>query len=65
MHIFTDASKGALAAEAFLKVWKFKGNSDMGFLMCKVNVAKAHGHTIPRLEFCAAVLGIKIAAIII
>lgn len=64
MHIFTDASKDAIAAVAFLKVWKDGENSDIGFLMGKAKVAPTHGHTIPRLELCAAVLGIEIAEII-
>lgn len=64
VHIFTDASKDAIAAVAFLKVWKDEENSDIGFLMGKAKVAPTHGHTIPRLELCAAVLGIEIAEII-
>lgn len=64
VHIFTDASKDTIAAVAFLKVWKDEEISDIGFLMGKAKVAPTHGHTIPRLELCAAVLGIEIADII-
>ncbi|XP_061190530.1 uncharacterized protein LOC133198456 [Saccostrea echinata] len=64
VHIFTDASKDAIAAVAFLKVWKDGNNSDVGFLMGKAKVAPAHAHTIPRLELCGAVLGTEIAEII-
>lgn len=58
VHSFTDASKDAIASVAFLKVWKDEENSDIGFLMGKAKVAPTHGHTIQRLELCAAVLGI-------
>lgn len=61
VHIFTDASKDAIAAVVFLKLWQYEENSDIGFLMGKAKVAPAHGHTIPRLDLCAAVLGIEIA----
>lgn len=64
MHIFTDATKDAIAAVAFLKLCKDEENSDIGFLMGKAKVAPTHGHTIPSLELCAAVLGIGIAEII-
>ena len=64
VHIFTDVSKDAIAAVAFLKVWKDGENCDVGFLLGKAKVAPTHGHTIPRLELCAAVLGIEIAEII-
>lgn len=33
VHILTDASKNAIAAIAFQKVWKGEENSDIGFLM--------------------------------
>jgi hypothetical protein len=33
VHIFNDASKDAIAAVAFLKVWKDEKNSYVGFLM--------------------------------
>lgn len=61
VHIFTDASKDAIAAVAFLKVWKDSENYDVGFLMGKAKVAPTHGHTIPHLELCVAVLGTEIA----
>ncbi|XP_069108972.1 uncharacterized protein [Argopecten irradians] len=64
VHIFTDASKNAIAAVAFLKVWKDSEKNDIGFLTRKAKVAPTNGHTIPRLELCAAVLGIEIAEII-
>lgn len=35
VHSFTDASKDAIAAVAFLKVWKDGETSDVGFLIGK------------------------------
>ncbi|KAK3093009.1 hypothetical protein FSP39_009964 [Pinctada imbricata] len=62
IHVFSDASRDAVAAVAFIKV--FSGDrSEVGFLLGKAKVAPAHGHTIPRLELCAAVLAVEIAEI--
>lgn len=44
VHIFTDASKDAIAALAPLKVWKDEENTDIGFLIGKAKVTPAHGH---------------------
>lgn len=63
VHVFADASKDAIAAVAFLKVFTID-MSDVGFLIGKAKVAPSHGHTIPRIELCAAVLAIEIAEII-
>nr|XP_034311351.1 uncharacterized protein LOC117684215 [Crassostrea gigas] len=37
------------------------GNMEMGFILGKSKVAPKHGHTIPRLELCGAVLAVEIA----
>ncbi|KAK3088641.1 hypothetical protein FSP39_021780 [Pinctada imbricata] len=63
VHIFSDASKDAIAAVAFLKTWN-ETNCETSFLMGKAKVAPTHGHTIPRLELCSAVLGVEIGEII-
>lgn len=58
--MFTDASEKAIAAVAYLRTLDEDGNSQLGFVMGKAKVAPKHGHTIPRLELCAAVLGVEI-----
>ena len=63
IHVFSDASKEAVAAVAFLRVFHGESN-ELGFLLGKAKVAPTHGHTIPRLELCASVLAIEIAEII-
>ena len=60
MHIFADASKEAIAAVAYLKVYDTNNSSRVCFLLGKSKVAPLHGHTIPRLELCAAVMATEI-----
>lgn len=57
---FAYASKNAVAAVAYLKLYDGK-KSTTSFLMGKAKLAPVHGHTIPRLEFCAVVLATEIA----
>lgn len=57
LHIFPDASEKAIAAVAFLVSQE---HSSIGFILGKAKVAPTHGHTIPRLELCAAVLATEI-----
>ena len=64
VHLFTDASEKAIAAVAFFKLTDADGNQQQGFLLGKAKVAPKSAVTIPRLELCAAVLGIEIANII-
>ncbi|KAK3084088.1 hypothetical protein FSP39_007909 [Pinctada imbricata] len=59
IHIFCDASQDAIAAVAYLKV-KHEGSSHCSFVFGKVKLAPSHGHTIPRLELCAAVLATEV-----
>ncbi|MES9882784.1 MAG: hypothetical protein ABW185_18100 [Sedimenticola sp.] len=61
IHIFSDASEKAIAAVAYLKTTSPDGSQQLGFILGKAKVAPKHGHTIPRLELCAAVLAIEIA----
>lgn len=63
VHVFCDSSKEAVAAVAHLKVFS-TDKCDVDFLLGKAKVAPAHGHTIPRLELCSAVLAIEIAEIV-
>ncbi|XP_056020363.1 uncharacterized protein LOC125680242 [Ostrea edulis] len=64
VHLFTDASEEAIAAVAYIKLTDADGNQQQGFLLGKAKVAPKSAVTIPRLELCAAVLGIEIANII-
>ncbi|XP_052706713.1 uncharacterized protein LOC128182142 [Crassostrea angulata] len=56
VHVFSDASEHAIAAVAYLQVTDEFGETSLGFLMGKSKLAPLKGHTIPRLELCAAVL---------
>lgn len=58
--VFADASKNAVAAVAYIKLYDGR-KSTTSFLMGKAKLAPMHGHTIPRLELCAAVLATEIA----
>ena len=63
VHVFCDASETAISAVAYLKAI-YSDRSDVGFLIGKSKLAPTHGHTMPRLELCAAVLGSEIATIV-
>ena len=65
VHIFTDASERAISCVAFLKATNDDGESHAGFLLGKSKVSPKHGHTIPRLELCAAVMGAEMSVSII
>ncbi|XP_062592960.1 uncharacterized protein LOC134254474 [Saccostrea cucullata] len=60
LFVFTDASEKAIAAVAYLRTFDENNRSKLGFVMGKAKVAPKHGHTIPRLELCAAVMGVEI-----
>jgi hypothetical protein len=59
--IFTDASELAISAVAYLLDSR---DNLLGFIMGKSKVAPKLASSVPRLELCAAVLGIEIACII-
>ena len=61
--VFCDASELAISAVAYLLTNFLDGRSEIGFVMGKTKVAPSSGHTIPRLELCAAVLGVEISVI--
>ncbi|XP_060084978.1 uncharacterized protein LOC132564341 [Ylistrum balloti] len=64
LHVFCDASKDAIAAVAYFKITEDDGNSHVCFVLGKAKVAPHHGHTIPRLELCSAVLATELGQII-
>lgn len=61
VHIFCDASELAIAAVGYLKTTSQKDECNVGFVMGRGKLAPPHGHTIPRLELCAAVLAVELA----
>ncbi|KAK3107294.1 hypothetical protein FSP39_011277 [Pinctada imbricata] len=63
VHVFSDASKHAIAAVAYIRVFT-KSKVDVGFLLGKAKVAPSNGHALPRLELCASLLAIEIAEVI-
>lgn len=65
LWIYSDASEKAIAAVSYLKAFYPDGSTSTGFLLGKSKVAPVSGHTIPRLELCAAVLAIEVSQIVI
>ena len=59
LHTFCDASKEAIGVATYVKLYTADGQTDHGFVMGKSKLAPHH--TIPRLELCAAVLGVEVA----
>ncbi|XP_033741833.1 uncharacterized protein LOC117328413 [Pecten maximus] len=64
VHLFCDASKDAIAAVAYFRIAEEEGRPQVSFILGKAKVAPMHGHTIPRLELCAAVLATEPGRII-
>ena len=61
LHTFSDASREAVGAVSYLKVFSDAKSYQVCFVMGKAKVAPHHGHTIPRLELCAAVLAVDLS----
>lgn len=59
-YIYSDASEKAVAAAAYLITTDTQGSQHKIFVFGKAKVDPKHGHTIPRLELCAAVLAVEI-----
>lgn len=64
IHIFSDASEKAIACAAYLQTTDIYGEINVGFIFGKSKVAPKHGHTVPRLELCAAVLAVEVADLV-
>lgn len=62
--VFSDASEQAVRAVAYMES-QTDGKQHIGFVMGKAKIAPSHGHTVPRLELCAALLATDVAQIII
>ncbi|XP_062573639.1 uncharacterized protein LOC134235517 [Saccostrea cucullata] len=60
VHMYCDASEHGIAAVGYLLARR-EDQKELGFILGKAKVAPSHGHTIPRLELCAAVLSTEIA----
>lgn len=60
LHVFCDASEKAIAAVAYIHVIYDENKHYVGFVIGKTKVAPPHGHTIPRLELCSALLAVEI-----
>ncbi|XP_061176110.1 uncharacterized protein LOC133185066 [Saccostrea echinata] len=60
LHVFSDASQKAISAVAYLKICDVSGGHHVSFVHGKARVAPSQGHTIPRLELCAAVLATRL-----
>ena len=63
VYIYSDASEAAIAAAAYL-VHVSPENTQIGFLMGKAKLAPKSGHSIPRLELCAAVLATEVGTFV-
>lgn len=64
IHIFSDASEKDIGAVAYLKTCFSDNSVSIGFLIGKAKLAPTKGHSLPRLELCAAVMAIEIHEII-
>ncbi|XP_061186136.1 uncharacterized protein LOC133194158 [Saccostrea echinata] len=66
IHLFSDTSEKAVCAVAYLRVITIdNARIQVGFLMGKSKLSPQLGHTIPRLELCAAVLCTELAAFVL
>ncbi|XP_046553577.1 uncharacterized protein LOC124263006 [Haliotis rubra] len=64
VHIFSDSSEKAIAAVAYMRSANPVDQGNLGFIIGKAKVAPTTGHTIPRLELCAAVLAVEIGELV-
>ena len=64
IHIYADASELAISAVAYIVLESQDGQISTSFILGKSKLAPLSGHTVPRLELCAAVLAVEIKEII-
>ena len=60
LHIYSNASEKAIAAVAYSVGFKDGSVESKRLVLGKAKVAPKSGHTIPRLELCAAVLAVEV-----
>ena len=60
LHIYSDASEKNIAAAAYSVGFKDGSVESKRLVLGKAKVAPKSGHTIPRLELCAAVLAVEV-----
>jgi len=65
LHTFCDASNEAIGAVSYLKSVQDDGHIQVSFVLGKAKLASTHATTTPRLELCAAVLGVEVAELVI
>lgn len=65
IHTFCDASVEAIAAVSYVKVTCEDGQVQVSFALGKAKLAPPHATTIPRLELCAAVLGVEVTEVVL
>ena len=58
---FCDASEKAITAVGYLQCTLPDGRRSLGFVLGKAKVAPLHGHSIPTLALCSALLAVEIA----
>ena len=64
LHVFSDALEVAIAVTVYIKAVDVSVEAHVGFVWGKSKVAPVHGHTIPRLELCAAVIAVELAELV-
>jgi len=60
LHMFADASVSAISAVVYVLGNASNGDRQIGFVLGKSKLAPEHGHSVPRLELCAAVLACQL-----
>ena len=59
LHGFSDASKDAIGAVVYLKLWDKNGDVSVSFVYGQARLAPTYPVSIPRLELCGAVLVVE------
>ena len=64
LHTFFDASTEAIGAVSYLRTIQTNGRVHVSFVLGKAKLAPTHATTVPRLELCAAMLGVELVELI-